>query len=179
MTMNHDLVGSSEIGSTQQARWYAAYTCVRHEKKVACQLSERRVDCFLPLYRSLRQWKDRRKELELALFPGYIFVHMKEQQHLTVVQLPSVVSLVSFQGRPTMIPESEIDFLRRGLSGQARVEPHPYLTIGCRVRVTHGPLVGTEGILERRKDSYRVVLSIHLLKRSVAVEVDESAIEIL
>lgn len=174
------LTGSAECGRAiqdTQVQWYAAYTRVRHEKSVARQLADRQVDCFLPVYRSLRRWKDRRKELELALFPGYVFVHIAQRAQLAVLQVPSVVSLVNFQGRPAPIPNTEIESLRRGLSGQARVEPHPYLTIGRRVRITHGPLAGAEGLLDRRKDSFRVVLSINLLMRSVSVEVDESEIE--
>jgi transcription antitermination factor NusG len=157
--------------------WYAVYTWVHHEKRVAQQLTERRMDCFLPLYRSVRRWKDRRKELELALFPGYVFVRMAWRDRLPVLQLPSVVHLVSSRGQPTPLPEKEIDALRHGLAHQIYGEPYPYLKVGRRVRIAHGPMAGTEGILVRKKDRLRVVLSIDLLMRSVAIEVDAADLE--
>ena len=151
--------------------------CSRHEKQVARQLEERRVSCFLPVYRSVRRWKDRRKELELVLFPGYVFVHLDLKDRLRVLQVPSVVRFVSFSGYPAPLPDSEIEALTNGLAGGVRAEPHPYLKVGRRVRVKYGPLAGAQGILVRRKDKFRVVLSIDLIMRSVAVEVDEADVE--
>jgi transcription antitermination factor NusG len=157
--------------------WYALYTRPRHEKTVALQVEERRISCFLPLYRSVRRWKDRRKELELALFPGYVFVRLALQDRLRVLQLPSAVCLVSFNGQPAPLPESEIEQLRQRLSRGGCVEPHPYLCVGRRVRVCGGPMQGLEGIIVRRKDRCRVVFSLDLIMRSMAVEVDESDVE--
>jgi transcription antitermination factor NusG len=162
----------------QAGAWYALYTCPRHEKRVAEQIKRRSFSCFLPLYRSVRRWKDRRKELELALFPGYVFVHMVPESRLRVLQVPGVVRLVSFNGRPAALPEQEIEVLRSRLSSTARIEPHPYLRKGCRVHVRSGPMQGLQGIVVRRKDSCRVVFSIDLIMRSVAVEVDESDLEV-
>jgi transcription antitermination factor NusG len=156
--------------------WYALYTCPRHEKCVAQQIEQRSISCFLPLYRTVRRWKDRRKELELALFPGYVFVHLALKDRLRVLQLPSAVRLVSFNGQPAVLPESEIDQLRERLA-RGTVEPHPYLRVGRRVRVCGGPMQGLEGIIVRRKDRCRVVFSLDLIMRSVAVEVDESDVE--
>src|SRR5271166_3029022 len=96
--------------------WYALYTCSRHEKCVAQQIEQRSISCFLPLYRSIRRWKDRRKEMELALFPGYVFVRMALRDRLRVLELPSVVRLVSFNGQPAVLPEAEIEQLRQRLS---------------------------------------------------------------
>jgi transcription antitermination factor NusG len=152
------------------------YTCPRHEKCVAQQIEQRSISCFLPLYRSVRRWKDRRKELELALFPGYVFVRLALKDRLRVLQLPSAVRLVSFNGRPAALPEAEIDQLRERLA-RGSVEPHPYLRVGRRVRVCGGPMQGLEGIIVRRKDRCRVVFSLDLIMRSVAVEVDESDVE--
>lgn len=149
----------------------------RHEKQVARQLEERRVDCFLPMYRSIRRWKDRRKELDMVLFPGYVFVHIDLKHRLRVLQLPSVIRFVSFNGHPAALPEHDIDALRNGLVSGIHAAPHPYLKIGRRVRIKYGPLVGSQGILVRRKDKCRVVLSIDLIMRSVAVEVDEADVE--
>lgn len=157
--------------------WYALYTRSRHEKCVAQQIEQRSIACFLPLYRSVRRWKDRRKELELALFPGYVFVRLALQDRLRVLQLPSAVRLVSFNGRPAVLPEAEIEQLRERLARGGCVEPHPYLRVGRRVRVCGGPMQGLEGIIVRRKDRCRVVFSLDLIMRSVAVEVDEADVE--
>lgn len=154
--------------------WYAAYVCTRHEKRIVQQLRERRVNCFLPLYHSVRRWKDRRKELDLVLFPGYVFVQLDLRDRLSVLQLPGVVRFVSFSGQPAALPEGEIEILREGLKRGIHAEPHPYLKVGRRVRVKYGPLAGAEGILVRRKDKFRIVLSIDAIMRSVAVEVDEA-----
>jgi transcription antitermination factor NusG len=168
---------SEQLPMELQVRWYAAYVCSRHEKQVVSQLQERRISCFLPVYRSVRRWKDRRKELELVLFPGYVFVHLDLNDRLRVLQLPSVVRFVSFNGHPAPLPDTEIEVLSKGLASGIRAEPHPYLKVGHRVRVRSGPLAGAQGILVRRKDKFRVVLSIDLIMRSVAVEVDEADIE--
>src|SRR5271163_2988659 len=143
-----EIAGIAEGNSGAEGNWYALYTCPRHEKRVAEQIKQRRISCFLPLYRSVRRWKDRRKELELALFPGYVFVRLALQDRLKVLQLPSVVRFVSFNGHPVALPEAEIESLRRGLEGCVRMAPHPYLQIGRRVRVRNGPMAGLEGILQ-------------------------------
>jgi transcription antitermination factor NusG len=157
--------------------WYALYTCPRHEKCVAQQVEQRSIACFLPMYRSVRRWKDRRKELELALFPGYVFVRLALQDRLRVLQLPGAVHLVSFNGQPAVLPEAEIEGLRQRLARGGSLEPHPYLRVGRRVRVCGGPMLGLEGIIVRRKDRCRVVFSLDLLMRSAAVEVDECDVE--
>lgn len=161
----------------EQQHWYALYTFPRHEKCVAYQIEQRSIPCFLPVYRSVRRWKDRRKELELALFPGYVFVHFALRDRLRVLQLPSAVRLVSFNGQPAALPEAEIEALRQRLEQGAHIEPHPYLNLGRRVRVCAGPMQGLEGIIVRRKDRCRLVFSLDLIMRSVAVEVDECDVE--
>lgn len=162
--------------AVQKGNWYALYTCPRHEKRVAEQMERRSISCFLPLYRSVRRWKDRRKELELALFPGYVFVRMALENKLQVLELPGAVRLVSFNGKPAAVPADEIETLQTRLSG-ARIEPHPYLQTGRRVRVRSGAMQGLEGIVVRRKDRCRIVFSIDLIMRSVAVEVDQADLE--
>ena|ERR1700691_2809771 len=160
------------------ANWYALYTAPRHEKFVADQINRQGIACFLPLYRSVRRWKDRRKELALVLFPGYVFVQMALQNRLRVLQLPGAVRLVGSNGHPAALPEQEIENLRDRLSS-GNIEPHPYLSVGRRVRVRSGPLQGLEGIIVRTKERCRIVLSIHLIMRSVAVEVDDGDVEFI
>jgi len=160
-----------------QACWYALYTCARHEKRVAEQIEQRRLSCFLPLYRSVRRWKDRRKELQLAVFPGYVFVHMPLSSKRQVLEVPGVVQLVSFNGKPAALPADEIEALKSRLSSDAKAEPHPYLRAGKKVRVQRGPLQGLEGVILRRKDRCRLIFSIELIQRSLAIEVDEADLE--
>jgi transcription antitermination factor NusG len=177
MTWEPNAAENRGAAALQKGNWYALYTCPRHEKYVAEQIGLRSFPCFLPLYRSLRRWKDRRKELELALFPGYVFVQMALENKLQVLELPGVVRLVSFNGQPAVVPADEIEVLRDRLSDARSIEPHPYLRAGRRVRVRCGAMAGLEGIIVRRKDRCRLVFSIDLIMRSVAVEVDEADVE--
>jgi transcription antitermination factor NusG len=157
-----------------EERWYAAYTSANHEKRVSEQLGMRRVEHFLPLYPSVRQWKDRRVKLDMPLFPGYVFVHMALRDRLPVLQVPGVACLVGFNGTPAALPEDEIERLRASLVQGVKVQPHPYLTVGRRVSLQSGPLAGLTGIVVRRKSGLRFVVSVDLIQRSVAVELDEA-----
>jgi len=159
-------------------QWYALYTYARHEKYVAKQLEERGIDYFLPLYRTWHRWKDRRKQVELALFPSYVFVHICMAARLRVLSIAGVVHLVTFNGQPSALPEREIEALRNVLVQEIYAEPHPYLTVGRKVRLCQGPLLGTEGVLVRWKDKLRVVISIEVLMRAVAVEVDAADLDV-
>lgn len=162
-----------------EARWYATYTSANHEKRVAKQLGERSVEHFLPLYESVRRWKDRRVKVQLPLFPGYVFVRLALRERLRVLQVPGVAHLVGFGGIPTALPEGEIEALRKSLENGVRAAPHPYLTAGRRVRVESGPLAGMEGILLRRKKQARFVVSVELISRSMAVEIDEADLKLV
>ena len=160
--------------SSPEPHWYAAYTCANHEKRVAAELGVRDVEHFLPLYSSVRRWKDRRVQLELPLFPGYVFVRLALRDRLRVLQIPSLVRLVGFNGLPTALPDEEMETLRSGLSERSLATPHPFLTRGRCVRIVRGPLEGLEGILLRRKGGYRFVLSVDLIQRSIVMDVDGS-----
>ena len=162
-----------------EKHWYAIYTCANHEKRVAQQLIEREVEHFLPLYSSVRRWSDRRVKVDLPLFSGYVFARFILRDRLRVQQIPGVARLVGFGGTPTALPEEQIEALKTTLAGGVRAQPHPYLTIGQRVRVKAGPLEGCEGILRRRKGCFRFVLSLDLIRRSVIVEVGAAEIESL
>jgi len=168
-------VSMADEGSTLKS-WYAAYTCANHEKRVAEQLAERSVEHFLPLYESVRQWKDRWMHLQLPIFPGYVFVHFALRDRLRVLKIPSVANLVSFNGTPAVLPEAEIEALKKGLERGIQAEPHPYLNIGRRVRITAGPLEGLEGMLVRKKNSWRFVLSLDLIQRSILLDIDAGSL---
>lgn len=158
--------------ATAEARWYAVYTCANHEKRVAEQFSGRNMEHFLPEYETVRRWKDRKVRLQLPLFPGYLFVHMIGHQRLRVLQVPGVVQLVGFRGRPVALPDDNINRIREFLGQGWRAEPHPYLAAGRRARVVRGPLAGMEGIVVRRKNRSRLILSFDLIQRSMAIEMD-------
>ncbi|MGB7436459.1 MAG: UpxY family transcription antiterminator [Candidatus Acidiferrum sp.] len=160
-----------------EARWYAAYTCANREKKAASEILRRGVEAFLPLYHTARRWSDRRVELQLPLFKGYVFVHLPLFERLKVLQVPGVVRLVGFGGLPSPLPDEQMDRLRAGLDGCSRVEPHPFLTVGRRVTIKRGPLAGMSGILLRRKGRLRLVVSISLIQRAVSVDADEADVE--
>jgi transcription antitermination factor NusG len=158
-------------------QWCVAYTSANHEKRVTEQLVQRSVEHFLPLYESVRRWKDRRVKLQLPLFPGYVFVRLFLCERLKVLQVPGVARLVGFNGQPAVLPDREIEALRSSTLVPLGAKPHPYLTVGRRVRIQRGILAGVEGILIRRKNALRVVLSIDPIMRSVSVEVDASDLE--
>src|SRR5882672_1401889 len=149
----HPRVAAISSTYSLQLRWYAAYTCANREKRVREQLEQRSVESFLPVYEAVRRWKDRRMQLQLPLFPGYVFVRMALVDRLRVLQVPSVVRLVGFNGHLSALHDEEIEGLKKGLAGGVRAEPHPFLTAGRRVRIRTGPLQGREGILIRRKGS--------------------------
>lgn len=158
-------------------RWYAVSVRPRHEKVVARHLEYQGLNCFLPVYRSVHRWKDRRKKLDMALFPGYLFVNVTPRDRLGVLRVPGVLRFVTFQGQPAAVPDSEIRALESSMSAGLRPQPHPYLHQGRRVRVKRGPLAHVEGIMIRRKERFRLVLSIDLIMRSVMLEVDEADVE--
>jgi len=159
------------------SKWFAAYTTPRHEKAVARQLDARHVESFLPLYRSSRRWKNGcRVTVEQPLFPNYVFVHVGGREAVKVLQVPGVLSIVSAGRHPAELPCSEIEALRAGLP-QRVFEPHPYLSAGEKVRIVSGSLAGLVGVLLRKKNQFRVVLALDLIRQSVAVEIDVDEIE--
>lgn len=158
-------------------KWYAVYTSSRHEKRVAEHLRQRSVEIFLPLYKVVHKWKNGvRADVDLPLFPGYLFARIAAQEQLRVLEVPSVVCLVGSNSQPTAVPDHDIEALRSAIMG-LNAEPHPYLSLGDRVRILAGPLRGQEGILIRKKQEFRVVLSIDLIMQSIAVEVDLADLE--
>jgi transcription antitermination factor NusG len=158
-------------------RWFAAYTSANHEKRVAEQLVQRSVEHFLPLYGSVRKWRDRCVKLDLPLFPGYVFVRLAMRDRLRVLQTPGVAKLVGFNGMPTALADEEIEALKKGMVCGVRAEPHPFLSVGRRVRVKAGPLKGLEGIVVRRKNRLRLVISFDVIHRAAAVEVEAADLE--
>lgn len=161
------------------SQWYAAYIRSRHEKRVADQLEQRGVEHFLPLYETIHRWKDRDVCVHLPLFPGYIFLRLHLENRLRILQIRSVVRLVGVNNCPTPVDEKEIEALRNGLSSAIYAEPYPYIAVGQRVRVKRGPLDGVYGVLMRKKNKVRFIVSIDLIRRSVSVEIDIADLELV
>jgi len=158
-------------------RWYAAYTKPCHEKRVADHLEIRNIELFLPLYLSSRRWNNGCKVvLERPLFPGYVFVHISPSERVGVLELSGVISIVGTTRQPTPLPDEDIERLRSGLH-LVHAEPHPALTMGETVRIRRGPLQGMTGVVARQKNSFRVVLTVDLIMKSVAVEVCADNVE--
>ena len=163
------------LGDDKQ--WFAVYTNSRHEKCVAKHFAERQIESLLLLYQKLHHWTKRSSvRLDLPLFPNYVFVHIAPQERTSVLAVPGVLGMVGRGHIPSALPDAEIESLRSGLE-QRRLEPHPYLVVGERVRIKAGSMEGMEGILLRKKNELRVVLTLDLIKRSVAVEVDALDVE--
>ena len=160
-----------------EAYWYAAYTRPNHEKKVAEQLDRRSIEQLLPVYYSVRQWKDRKVRLARPLFPGYVFVRIPAQQRLRVLEVPGVARLVGFGNEPARLPDEDIRSIQCCMAGEVSVEPYPYPCIGRRVRVKNGPLCGLTGVVVRLKNRTRLVLSIDLIRSSATVEADQIDVE--
>jgi transcription antitermination factor NusG len=159
------------------ANWFAAYTNSHHEKRVVSHFTERQIESFLPLYSTRHRWKNRcEMNVELPLFPNYVFVRIDPRERVSVLEVPGVLSLVGFGRTLAPLPDFEIEALRSGL-GQRKIEPHPYLVIGERVRIKAGPMMGMEGVLIRKKNDFRVVLALDVIMQSVAVEVDADDLE--
>src|SRR6266496_2514602 len=159
-------------------RWYVIHTRSRHEKRVGEQLQLKQVETFLPLYRSKRNWNGRHAEVDLPMFPGYVFVRIPLAERLSVLTLGGVAGLVSFQGAPAPLPDVELERLRACLS-LTTAEPVPYFNPGSRVRIVSGMLEGLEGVILRQNGQARFVLSIDMILRSVAVSVDACDLELV
>lgn len=166
--------GSAHV---QSAAWFAVYTRHQHEKAVAQFLGFKGIEVFLPLYNSSRRWKDRIKQLSLPLFPNYVFVFAPMGDRAAIVTTPGVYDFVRQAGQPAPIPFEEIRAVRSVVENGVSAEPHPFLKSGDRVRLKSGPLEGLEGILVRKKNICRLIISVALLERSVSVEADVADVE--
>jgi transcription termination/antitermination protein NusG len=162
---------------TEVARWYAIHTRANHEKKVLEQLVSCSFSAFLPMYKSVRRWHDRKVSLELPLFPGYLFVHMPLRLRHEVLKAAGVAQLVGPPGKPEPLAHGEIETLRQAREKNIPTDPHPYLTEGMRVRVKSGPFENLEGFLVKKKSASRVVITLSPISSSFALQFDANDIE--
>ena len=160
------------MSTLADARWFAVQVRPRGEKVIAQLLRFKGYEEFIPLYKSKRRGSDRIIDLELPLFPSYIFVRFSARAHGPIVTTPGVVRIVGYGKVPVAVENQEIDFLQKIVQSELVADPWPFVHVGERVHIAKGPLTGAEGIVLRLKNNWRLVVSVSLLQRSVAVEID-------
>ena len=161
----------------EQSCWYALHTRSRHEKVVRDQLDAKGITNLLPLWHKRSVWKDRIKMVEVPLFSGYIFGHFPLKHKLEVLQTVGIVRIVGLNGYPLPVPNEQIEAVQTMIVQHLHYDPHPFLQEGMRVRVKRGILRGAEGILVAKKQHYRLVISVDLIQKSVAVDIDSADVE--
>ena len=163
--------------TAQDTAWCVVYTRHQHERSVAEALTGKGFEVLLPVYESARRWHDRNKVLMLPLFPCYVFLRGGVTRRLAVLATPGVHMMLKRGDAVATVPDEEIDAIRKAVNKPGQVEPHPFLTCGERARIKQGPMQGIEGILVRKKNSCRLVLSVDMVAQSIAVEVDGADVE--
>lgn len=173
MTLESNFPGTNHIGSAQTTHaWYAIRVRSKFEQGVAASLTGKGYEKYLPLYRSRRQWSDRMKDLDLPLFPGYLFCRFDVQVRLPILTIPGVVSIVGTGKTPIAVPDQEIEMIQTMVSSGLMLRPWPQLAVGSRIVIEKGPLQGVEGVTVDIKRKHHLIVSVPLLQRSVAVEID-------
>lgn len=165
----------SESSQNNCERWYAIRVQAKFESLASDVLVGKGYESFLPIYKSVRQWSDRKKTLELPLFPGYLFCRFNPADRmLPIITTPGVMGVVSAGRTPLPVEDEEIAGLQLMLRSGIAPEPWPYLNSGSKVLIEHGPLAGLEAIVIQSPNRWRVVVSVELLQRSVAAEIDRA-----
>jgi transcription antitermination factor NusG len=167
-------LGDGMSTRNQQWPWYAILTKTGREKNATLLLENSGFECYLPVSKSSRKWSDRTKEIDVPLFPGYLFCRMNPLDRLPVLITPGVVQIVGRGKTPIPLEEHEIAAIQRVASSGLSTMPWPYLQVGQTARIEEGPLQGMSGIVVRIKSGFKLVLSVQLLQRSIAVEIDRS-----
>ncbi len=164
------------MGIYSEPLWYAFVTRPRHEKKVQYYLDQAGIENFLPLHRSLRQWKDRRRWVEAPLFSCYIFAHIAYTRRYDVLQVPSVARLVTFNNEPAPVRVEELEAVRRLLGSPHQLAVEDGILPGSRVRITSGPLYGLEGVLTELRGNKWFVIHIEAIGKSILLQAAENTL---
>lgn len=158
-------------------QWTALYTRPRHEFKAEEQLNELRVDNYLPTVSRIKQWSDRKKKIAEPVFKSYIFIFSTEKERLNALQQPSIIRSVTFAGKPAVIPEEQIENLKKMISTNREIYIANRIQVGTRVRVTEGPFEGIEGVVYHTdKKEKMLAINIDLLNRSVSVQLPKESV---
>lgn len=167
-----DEVATTLVTPGDEGPWFAVWTRARAEKVVADQLQRRRIEAFLPTVPRWSRWKDRKKKVDWPLFPGYCFARFDSHYTLDVLKCVGVARIISFDGKPAPIPHVEIEAIQLLVSTELQFDPCPLLHEGDQVEVIHGPLTGVVGRLIHKGPHAKLVLSITMINRAVAVTFD-------
>jgi transcription antitermination factor NusG len=164
-------------GGENQGRWFAAYTMSRHEKRIAAQLERIGIEHFLPLYVVHKTWKNRvRVDVQLPLFPNYIFARLSPGAHVALLQVSGVLSMVRNAAGSVPIPAGDMDALRQFVGCKGFL-PYAYVHSGDRVRICRGPFEGLTGVVLRRNNGFRFVVTLDAIGKSVALDLDAAEFE--
>jgi transcription antitermination factor NusG len=170
---------SGENTANSQREWFAAYTMSRHEKRIASHCDRIGIEQFLPLYTTQRSWKNRTTvDLHMPLFPNYLFVRLSSQDHGPLMRLPGLLSIVGNAAGAAVIPDGDMESLRRIIACKT-IEPHPFMAKGDRVRVATGPLAGVMGVVQKRGNGLRFIVTLDVIGKSVSLHIDGSALELI
>ena len=168
-----DRVSEAKQAEWLEPKWYVLFVRSNQEKRVAQHLEYRAIEHFLPVYESVRQWRDRKVKWQRPLFPGYVFVRLAMTERLKVLVVPNIVNLVGTRNGPTAISDQEMDWIRRGIE-HGKAQPHPYLQVGSRVVIKTGAMAGLEGILLQTQNSTRVLIALDSISRAFVVEIENN-----
>jgi transcription antitermination factor NusG len=160
----------------EKRQWYALYTRPRFEKKVDQLLLEKGIESFLPLCTTVRYWSDRKKKIQEPLIPSYIFVHANRTERLLSLQSSGVIRMIFFNNQPARIPDDQIENLRTVIEHGYNPQPFQYLNRGDEVEVVAGPLRGVHGYFIEERGQEHLIISVHPIRQSVAIQVERSQI---
>lgn len=163
--------------AVESAQWFALHVKARHEQVVAASLEEKSIESLVPVLNQRRRWSDRLKTVQAPIFPGYVFCRLEHGDRLAAVQTPGVIRLVGFGGKACALEAMEIESLLAISACEATAQPCDYLPLGQRVRLIDGPLAGLTGVLARSDKAHRLVVSIDILQRSIAVDVGDARVQ--
>lgn len=174
--INNELIDGDTVS---EKRWYAIYTIVRHEKAVHAELTKKHIVSYLPIREVFNRWKDRNKRVLLPLFPGYLFVNIDLEDKMDVLKTKGVVRMLGVNGNPMPVPDLQIESIKNLLGSNLKYDQYDFLAEGKEVEVIHGPLMGSRGKIIQRRGQCRLVLSVDLIQRSIAVEVDIDDVDVV
>lgn len=165
--------------SGEDRSWYVLYTVVRHEKAVNLALKKKNIESFLPLRRFVSRWKDRKKEVKVPLFPGYLFINANHESIYESLNTRSVVKVLGNSKGPTPIPNEQIDGIKKLIESNLVFNTHALISVGKEVVVTNGPLEGFIGKVIEKRGNYKLILSVDLIRRSISLEVNIDDVELM
>jgi transcription elongation factor/antiterminator RfaH len=161
----------------ENSQWHVVYTFPNFEKKIYNQLLQQNIDAYLPCQHVVRQWSDRKKKVEVPLFPNYVFVKVSKSEHFKVLSTNGVVRFISFCGIPAVMPKEDIEAIRLLINGNWKIDKEAYFAVGDRVKIIHGPLAGLEGIWLEKRGAKRFGIRFESIKQAVSIDIHSCYLE--